>query len=309
MIFVHFLFAALRQMGRTCADGESMLLFRFLSKEGWILRKIKCLTAYNKPQWWLLSSYYCSSMWHSVSCPLVCSSKSLLWGPFFIFSVVSMLEQQQHRLMHLNIFRLSIKTPNVYVNPKREQYIRNPVQQKIQRFKRFIENYRRHIVCVIIVYGITAGVTLERCYCEQKILLLILFAHCVIKSWLELIRNTVFRLWFAGWFFRCPRDFSCGHHRVPWFGGRRLLSVSLHAPHCLSQPYHIVPRNLPQPIHPLRCSYRLSSLHGHDCHHPSRLVWRENITEVTVWGNDWISPAYILCLWAHCRVCSYCSCS
>ncbi|KAK2842412.1 hypothetical protein Q5P01_012612 [Channa striata] len=60
--------------------------------------------------------------------------------------------------------KLSIKTPNVYVNPKREQYIRNPVQQKIQQFKRFIENYRRHIVCFIIVYGITAGVTLERCY-------------------------------------------------------------------------------------------------------------------------------------------------
>ncbi|XP_067356679.1 dual oxidase 1 [Channa argus] len=58
--------------------------------------------------------------------------------------------------------KLSIKT--VYVNPKREQYIRNPVQQKIQQFKRFIENYRRHIVCFIIVYGITAGVTLERCY-------------------------------------------------------------------------------------------------------------------------------------------------
>ncbi|KAG8012730.1 Dual oxidase 1 [Nibea albiflora] len=50
------------------------------------------------------------------------------------------------------------------VPPKREQYIRNPVQQKIQQFKRFIENYRRHIVCFIIVYGITAGVTLERCY-------------------------------------------------------------------------------------------------------------------------------------------------
>ncbi|XP_035521216.1 dual oxidase 1 [Morone saxatilis] len=58
----------------------------------------------------------------------------------------------------------SVNTPNVYVKPKREQYIRNPIQQKIQQFKRFIENYRRHIVCFIIVYGIVAGVTLERCY-------------------------------------------------------------------------------------------------------------------------------------------------
>ncbi|XP_029909915.1 dual oxidase 1 [Myripristis murdjan] len=57
-----------------------------------------------------------------------------------------------------------LHTPNVYVKPKREQYRRNPVQQKVQQFKRFIENYRRHIVCFIIVYGIVAGVALERCY-------------------------------------------------------------------------------------------------------------------------------------------------
>ncbi|XP_053175774.1 dual oxidase 1 [Scomber japonicus] len=60
--------------------------------------------------------------------------------------------------------KLAVNSPNVYVKPKREQYIRNPVQQKIQQFKRFIENYRRHIVCFIVVYGITAGVALERCY-------------------------------------------------------------------------------------------------------------------------------------------------
>ncbi|XP_070687320.1 dual oxidase 1 [Pempheris klunzingeri] len=60
--------------------------------------------------------------------------------------------------------KFGVNTPNVYVKPKREQYIRNPVKQKIQHFKRFIENYRRHIVCFIIVYGIAAGVALERCY-------------------------------------------------------------------------------------------------------------------------------------------------
>uniref|UniRef100_A0A3Q4GLN9 Uncharacterized protein n=1 Tax=Neolamprologus brichardi TaxID=32507 RepID=A0A3Q4GLN9_NEOBR len=49
-------------------------------------------------------------------------------------------------------------------SPKRQKYIKNTVQQKIQQFKRFVENYRRHIVCFIIVYGITAGVALERCY-------------------------------------------------------------------------------------------------------------------------------------------------
>ncbi|XP_076588963.1 dual oxidase 1 [Chaetodon auriga] len=60
--------------------------------------------------------------------------------------------------------KLSVKTPDVYVKPKRERYIRSPVQQKIQQFKRFIENYRRHIVCFIVIYGIAAGVALDRCY-------------------------------------------------------------------------------------------------------------------------------------------------
>ncbi|XP_013876952.1 dual oxidase 1 [Austrofundulus limnaeus] len=60
--------------------------------------------------------------------------------------------------------KVSVKTPNVYVKPKREQYIRNPIRQKVQQFKRFVENYRRHIISFIIVYGITAGVTVERCY-------------------------------------------------------------------------------------------------------------------------------------------------
>uniref|UniRef100_A0AAV2L6E6 NAD(P)H oxidase (H2O2-forming) n=1 Tax=Knipowitschia caucasica TaxID=637954 RepID=A0AAV2L6E6_KNICA len=66
-------------------------------------------------------------------------------------------ELRRRKLLH-------VKTPNVYVKPKREQYIKNPVQQKVQQFKRFIENYRRHIVCFLIVYAITAGVTIERCY-------------------------------------------------------------------------------------------------------------------------------------------------
>ncbi|XP_033823421.2 dual oxidase 1 [Periophthalmus magnuspinnatus] len=66
-------------------------------------------------------------------------------------------ELRRRKLLH-------IKTPNIYVKPKREQYIKNPVQQKVQQFKRFVENYRRHIVCFLFVYGITAGVTIERCY-------------------------------------------------------------------------------------------------------------------------------------------------
>uniref|UniRef100_A0A4W3IDZ9 NAD(P)H oxidase (H2O2-forming) n=1 Tax=Callorhinchus milii TaxID=7868 RepID=A0A4W3IDZ9_CALMI len=47
---------------------------------------------------------------------------------------------------------------------KREKYNRSKVHQKVQQFKRFIENYRRHIVCVLIFYGIAAGLFVERAY-------------------------------------------------------------------------------------------------------------------------------------------------
>ncbi|KAI4872124.1 hypothetical protein NFI96_031066 [Prochilodus magdalenae] len=60
--------------------------------------------------------------------------------------------------------KLGFSSPKVYVKPQRERYIRSPVQQKIQQFKRFVENYRRHIVCLVVIYGITAGVALERCW-------------------------------------------------------------------------------------------------------------------------------------------------
>uniref|UniRef100_A0A8B9LTA5 NAD(P)H oxidase (H2O2-forming) n=1 Tax=Astyanax mexicanus TaxID=7994 RepID=A0A8B9LTA5_ASTMX len=64
----------------------------------------------------------------------------------------------------LYVSQLGFSSPKLYVKPHRERYIRSPVQQKIQQFKRFVENYRCHIVCLIIMYGITAGVALERCY-------------------------------------------------------------------------------------------------------------------------------------------------
>ncbi|XP_055518481.1 dual oxidase 1 [Leucoraja erinacea] len=54
--------------------------------------------------------------------------------------------------------------PKPFTEAKREKYTRSKVQQKIQHFKRFIENYRRHIICVLIFYGIAAGVFVERAY-------------------------------------------------------------------------------------------------------------------------------------------------
>uniref|UniRef100_A0A4W3I6I3 La-related protein 6-like n=2 Tax=Callorhinchus milii TaxID=7868 RepID=A0A4W3I6I3_CALMI len=54
--------------------------------------------------------------------------------------------------------------PRPYTEAKREKYNRSKVHQKVQQFKRFIENYRRHIVCVLIFYGIAAGLFVERAY-------------------------------------------------------------------------------------------------------------------------------------------------
>uniref|UniRef100_A0A8C3RBI4 NAD(P)H oxidase (H2O2-forming) n=1 Tax=Cyanoderma ruficeps TaxID=181631 RepID=A0A8C3RBI4_9PASS len=53
---------------------------------------------------------------------------------------------------------------NLYTEAQRKKYERNRVQQKIQEFKRFVENYRRHIVCVVLFSAITAGVFAERAY-------------------------------------------------------------------------------------------------------------------------------------------------
>ncbi|NXT47307.1 DUOX2 oxidase, partial [Pluvianellus socialis] len=52
----------------------------------------------------------------------------------------------------------------LYTEAQRKKYERNKVQQKIQEFKRFIENYRRHIVCVVLFSAITAGLFVERAY-------------------------------------------------------------------------------------------------------------------------------------------------
>ncbi|KAL8197165.1 UNVERIFIED_CONTAM: Dual oxidase 2, partial [Gekko kuhli] len=60
----------------------------------------------------------------------------------------------------------SLPQPHLYTEARREKYHRGLVHQKIQHFKRFIENYRRHIICVVIFSAITAGVFAERAYCE-----------------------------------------------------------------------------------------------------------------------------------------------
>ncbi|XP_053575324.1 dual oxidase 2-like [Bombina bombina] len=57
-----------------------------------------------------------------------------------------------------------LNKPTVYSEARRERYHSSKIRQKIQQFKRLIENYRRHIVCLVIFYGISAGLFVERSY-------------------------------------------------------------------------------------------------------------------------------------------------
>lgn len=45
---------------------------------------------------------------------------------------------------------------------------RGLLAQKLQQFKRFVENYRRHIVCTTIFSAICVGLFAERAYCKSS---------------------------------------------------------------------------------------------------------------------------------------------
>ncbi|XP_075064232.1 dual oxidase 1-like [Mixophyes fleayi] len=68
--------------------------------------------------------------------------------------------RQRHNMRENN--RLNQST--VHTRARREKYESNKIRQKIQQFKRLIENYQRHIVCIVIFYGISAGLFAERGY-------------------------------------------------------------------------------------------------------------------------------------------------
>ncbi|XP_043846227.1 dual oxidase 2 [Dromiciops gliroides] len=54
--------------------------------------------------------------------------------------------------------------PRLYTEARREKLHGGRLSQKIQQFKRFVENYRRHIVCVAIFSAISTGLFVERLY-------------------------------------------------------------------------------------------------------------------------------------------------
>ncbi|XP_029431072.1 dual oxidase 2-like isoform X1 [Rhinatrema bivittatum] len=80
--------------------------------------------------------------------------------------VVYSLEQEGQELRKRFGKKKASYQPHLYTEARREKYHKSKIQQKIQQFKRFIENYRRHIVCVVIFYAISAGVFAERAFSD-----------------------------------------------------------------------------------------------------------------------------------------------
>lgn len=58
--------------------------------------------------------------------------------------------------------------PRLYTEALQEKKQRGFLAQKLQQYKRFVENYRRHIVCVAIFSAICAGLFVERAYCKSS---------------------------------------------------------------------------------------------------------------------------------------------
>uniref|UniRef100_A0A8C5P9H6 NAD(P)H oxidase (H2O2-forming) n=1 Tax=Leptobrachium leishanense TaxID=445787 RepID=A0A8C5P9H6_9ANUR len=72
-----------------------------------------------------------------------------------------------YEYLHINFYcrtNYNVNQRQIYTEARREKYERNKLRQKIQQLKRWVENYRRHIVCLTIFYGISAGLFAERGY-------------------------------------------------------------------------------------------------------------------------------------------------
>ncbi|XP_015412999.1 PREDICTED: dual oxidase 1 [Myotis davidii] len=60
--------------------------------------------------------------------------------------------------------KVTLFQPRLFTEAHRQKFQRSRRHQTVQQFKRFIENYRRHIGCVAVFYTIAAGLFLERAY-------------------------------------------------------------------------------------------------------------------------------------------------
>ncbi|XP_011920592.1 PREDICTED: dual oxidase 2 isoform X2 [Cercocebus atys] len=60
--------------------------------------------------------------------------------------------------------KAAVPISRLYTEALQEKMQRGLLAQKLQQYKRFVENYRRHIVCVAIFSAISAGVFADRAY-------------------------------------------------------------------------------------------------------------------------------------------------
>ncbi|XP_066199658.1 dual oxidase 1 isoform X2 [Saccopteryx leptura] len=60
--------------------------------------------------------------------------------------------------------KVTLFQPRLFTEAHREKFQRSLSHQTVQQFKRFIENYRRHIGCVAVFYTIATALFLERAY-------------------------------------------------------------------------------------------------------------------------------------------------
>ncbi|KAM6201100.1 dual oxidase 2-like isoform 2-T2 [Rhynchocyon petersi] len=60
--------------------------------------------------------------------------------------------------------KAAVPSARLYTEALQEKMQRGFLAQKLQQYKRFVENYRRHIVCVIFFSAICAGLFAERAY-------------------------------------------------------------------------------------------------------------------------------------------------
>ncbi|XP_053317809.1 dual oxidase 2-like isoform X2 [Spea bombifrons] len=79
-----------------------------------------------------------------------------------ITSNVSFISRNNQNYLNRNTTNST--QPRIYTEARRIKYESSKLRQKIQQLKRLIENYKRHIVCVTIFYGISAGLFAERAY-------------------------------------------------------------------------------------------------------------------------------------------------
>ncbi|KAM7158614.1 dual oxidase 2 isoform 1-T3 [Molossus nigricans] len=60
--------------------------------------------------------------------------------------------------------KAAVTPPRLYTEALQEKMQRGLLAQKLQQYKRFVENYRRHIVCIAVFSAICAGLFAERAY-------------------------------------------------------------------------------------------------------------------------------------------------